>query len=140
MQPAGGYSRRIGISKYEDRGDDLTCIDLAEVRSAAVLLEKQAGTLRTISAELEEISQVLKRNKTLLYAGAGMGKGAGRLEELSNIMCQMERALEMTAAYQQQTEMRIAKRYEGSRSYTAPKTVLVDCAAWEKLPDDILIY
>ena len=137
MQPAGGYSRRIGISKYENRGDDLTCIDLAEVRSAAVLLEKQAGT---ISAELEEISLVLKRNKTLLYAGAAMEKGAGRLEELSNIMCQMERALEMTAAYQQQTEMRISERYEGSRSYTAPKTILVDCAAWEKLPDDILIY
>ena len=117
------------------------CIDLGEAQRAAALLEKQTGTLRMISAGLDEISQELKRNKVLLYAGTAMGEGAGRLAELSNIMGQMERALEMTTAYKQQTEVRITEQYEGSsRSYTAPKTVLVDCAAWEKLPDDILIY
>ena len=119
----------------------MTCMDLRETQRTAVLLEKQAGTLRTLSAELEEISRTIKRKETLLQASTSVEKEAGTLAELSYIAGQMGRALEMAAVYEQQAEKRVTEQYEGSgRNYTAPETVLVDCAAWEHLPDDILIY
>ena len=55
----------------------MTCMDLRETQRTAVLLEKQAGTLRTLSAELEEISRTIKRNETLLQASTSVEKEAG---------------------------------------------------------------
>lgn len=118
----------------------MTCIDLKEAERAAALMEKQAGTLGGICAELEQVSQALKKNKTLLPAGLSVKREAERLAELSDIMGQMEKALEMTVCYKRQAEMRVSGQYEDSRNTASPHTVLVDCSSWERLPDDILIY
>lgn len=117
----------------------MTCIDLKEAERAAALMEKQAGMLRGICVELDQVSQTLRRNKTLLPAGLSVKRETERLAELSDIMGQMGRALEMTVYYKRQAEMKVTERYEGSRDIVSPHTVLVDCSSWEQLPDDILI-